>query len=449
MTHPVVRFGTNLLLCSVAIPAIAAQSEQTPRPSAVPPPPTATHAPLIVQHGSSNVLQATDPSTSTGEPGAKGQNQFRLVTGEQANEFAQRLKERLADPEQRVALRAEQRAAVVSQSVGVGRLVGLDPDMEQKLIELLTDQQMERLDQMHAQPRPNLADLQKYADETTQRMNALHDLLGDEKLERFQTFEMNQSGRHWVRRLSARLAPADQLQPDQEDRLTALKQEQFEMSSSAVGSWRLFGRPIGQPISIEDMQRDSQRQARITSENSWRKRQVENPALGQKAAAFLTSVQLAELSKIQAQEQDNLRRFVESARAEAGLDPKIPEQPEVAEGTPKLIEAQVQVEVSLIVNREPTTVTRTVRNGESFTFEAAQGLIVEATPMMYDNDWIDVHLKYYEDGATGRRRLSGGSISIVQARQPDGSLATGGSSGTVISGRKGYAVETTVNAKVL
>jgi hypothetical protein len=302
---------------------------------------------------------------------------------------------------------------------------------------------------MHAQPRPNLIDLQKYADETTQRMDALRDLLGDEKLDRFQAFEMSQSARYWVGQLSARLAPADKLQPDQEDRLTALKQEQFQMTSAAIGSWRAFRRSPGQLTSMEDMQRDSQRQALIANENSWRTRQVEHRALERKAAAFLTSTQLAELSKYQAQEQDNLRRYIESARAEAGMDPKIPEKPEVVEETPKLIDAQVQVAVSLSVNREPTSVTRTVRNGESFTFEAAQGLIVEATPMMYDDEWIDVHLNYYEEGATGRRRLSGGSISTTHVRQSDGSLATGGGSGTVITGRKGYAVETTVNAKVM
>lgn len=76
-----------------------------------------------------------------------------------------------------------------------------------------------------------------------------------------------------------------------------------------------------------------------------------------------------------------------------------------------------------------------------------EGLIAEATPMMYDDDWIDVHLKYYEEGATGRRRLSGGTISTTQARQSDSS--PGGSSGTVITGRKGYAVEASVKAKVL
>ena len=447
MTHSVTRLGMNLLLCSVAIPAIAAQSEQTP--------PAATHAPFtIVQHGNSGVFRAVDPSASTGEPapdgqGGKVQNSLRFVTGDEANEFAQRMKERLTDPEQRAALRAEQRAALMSQNAGVGRVVGLDPATEQKLIELLTDQQMERLDQIHERPPPTISDLQQYADEATQRMNALRELLGDEKLERFQDFELSQGERRWVSRLAARLAPADKLQPDQEDRLIALKHQQYPMSFAAVETWRAFRRPLGQLPSLEDMQAESQRQSRIANENIWRKRQVEHPLLEQKAAAFLTPVQLAELSKYHAEELDTSRRLIESARAEAGLDPKIPEQPEAVEETPKLIDVQLQVEVRLTVNREPTTVTRIVRNGESFTFEAAQGLIAEATPTMYEDDWVDVHLKYYEDGTSGRRRLSGSSVSAVQSRQPDGSLATLGGGGTVITGRKGYAVETKVNARVL
>lgn len=434
MTHSVARSGMTLLLCSMAIPATAAQSEQTLQPSAAPPPPAATYAPLSPLTG----------VAAAGEQGANAPNRLMFVTGDQASEFSQRMRERFADPEQRVAMRAEQRAALVSQHAAVGRLVGLDPVTEQKLIELLTDQQMERLEQVYAQPRPNFTDMQKYADETTQRMNRLRELLGDEKLERFQDFERSQSGRYWVGQLSAGLAPADQLQPEQQDRLTALKQEQYKASSVAVEPWRAFRAPMGPGMSVEDMQRNSQRQARIASENSWRNRQVGNRVLEQKAAAFLTSVQLAELSRYQAQEQDNLRRFVESARAAAGLDPKIPDMPELEEDTPKLIDAWVQIEVSINVNREPTTVTRTVRTGESFTFDAAQGLIVEATPTMYDDDWIAVHLRYYEEGATGRRRLSGSSISTARAGQSDG-----GGGGTVITGRKGYAIETSVNAKVL
>lgn len=99
MTPLVARFGMNVLLFSVAIPAIAAQSEQTPS--------AATHAPFnVVQQGSAGMFH------ESGEQGAKEQGRLRFVTGEEANELAQRWKERLADPEQRVALRAEQRASV-------------------------------------------------------------------------------------------------------------------------------------------------------------------------------------------------------------------------------------------------------------------------------------------------------------------------------------------------
>lgn len=427
MTHAIARLGMNLLLCSVAMPAMAIQPEQTAQAGALA---AAPAEPNIIQHG---------------EQGLKAENRFVLFTGEEINEFERRLK----DPEQRVVLRAEQRAQMVSQNAGVGRVIGLDPATEQKLIELLTDQQMDRLDQMHVGPRSGFPDLQKDADETTQRMNALRDLLGDEKLDRFLDFQMNQSGRNWVGQFAARLAPADKLQPDQEDRLVALKQQQFQSSVAASGPSRGFRYSIGQPISIEDMQRDLQRRAVIANESLWRKRQTGNPALERQAAVFLTSTQLAELASCHAQEQDNLRRQVESARAAAGMDPKIPDQPEVVEEAPKLIEAQVRVEVSLTVNRESTTVTRTVRNGESFTFAAGAGLIAEATPTMYDDDWVDVHLKYYEDGVTGRRRLSGGNISSTHTRHSDGSLASGGSSGVVISGRRGYAVETSVKVKVL
>lgn len=332
-----------------------------------------------------------------------------------------------------------------AQKAYLGRVLRLDPGTQQKLIELLTDQQMERFDQMHKRTSLGGADLYKIADETTRQMNQLHDLLGDEKLERLQAFEMSQTARYWIAQFSSRLAPEDRLKPDQEDQLIALKQEQFEMPFVTNASRRKLGIAAGQRTSRQSVQRDSARM----NENSWRKRQVENPELEQKAAAFLTSTQLAELSRCHLEEQERLQRFVESARAQAGMDPKIPEQPEVVEETPTLIEAQLQVEVKLTVNRQPTTVTRTVRTGESFTFEAAQGLIVEVTPTMYEYDSIEVHTKYYERGLSGPRRLSDNGTSSVHSQQPDGSFGGGSSMGSVITGRRGYAVEAIISAKVL
>ncbi|WP_161966231.1 hypothetical protein [Steroidobacter cummioxidans] len=47
----------------------------------------------------------------------------------------------------------------------------------------------------------------------------------------------------------------------------------------------------------------------------------------------------------------------------------------------------MQVEVRLKVNRaEEVTVTRVVQNGESFTFDASEGLIAEATPRLYGDN---------------------------------------------------------------
>lgn len=455
MTHTLARSGMSLL-CSVAIYAGAAEPEPTAPADAAPTPPTATHAPLtIIQHGSSNAFRPLTPPAATGEvapgeqPAKRQQNVLRFVTGEEADAISRRMKERLTDPEQRAAFRAEQRAAQVSQNLDLGRMVGLDSATQQQLIDLLTDQQMERLDQAHSQARSSLPDLQQYAEEITRQMNALRDLLGEEKLERFQDFQMTSGERGWVHRLSARLAPPDRLQPDQVDRLVALKREQSQRAFANIEAWRIRRLPTGPLPPLEEMQRDARRQSRVANENSWRRRKVDDRAVEQKAAAFLTSTQLAELAKVHSEEHDQLRGYVEAARAEAGLSPNIPEEPEQAEEAPKLLEVQLQVEVRLTVNREPTAVTRTVHNGESFTFQAAPGLIIEATPSMYESDWVDVHLKYYEEGVTGRRRLSGNSIFSAQARQADGSLGSTGSGGTVISGRKGYAVEATVNAKVL
>jgi hypothetical protein len=188
-------------------------------------------------------------------------------------------------------------------------------------------------------------------------------------------------------------------------------------------------------------------------EKSWRRQQVDNQELEQKAVAFLTSVQLKELSEYHAQQLRTQQSYVESARAEAGMDPKIPQKSEAVEEARTLIEALLQVELKLTVNRESTTVTRMVRNGEPFTVEAAQGLIVEATPVMYEDDSLELQLKYYEDGATGRRRLSGGVTSASYTRHPDGSLRNSGtafgSGGSIVTGRKGYAVDTALNADKL
>jgi hypothetical protein len=245
------------------------------------------------------------------------------------------------------------------------------------------------------------------------------------------------------------------LNPEQEERLIALLHERTRRAAESMQRtrWMLRGWQPGERPSPEQMQRETQLSTIATNEESWRRGRVLNREIETQAAAFLTPAQLAELSKHHAEEQERLQRWIESARAQAGMDPKIPEHVAAAADVPDQpripIDGQVQVEIQLTVNRaEPTTVTQTVRNGESFTFEAADGLIAEATPTLYDDHWLDVAMTYYEQGTTGKRRLPGNSTFGVQTRHRDGTPG-GGGGGTVISGKKGYAIDARISATAL
>jgi hypothetical protein len=449
----------TLFLASLAISASAAESRKAVPPPAAAPPAAATNAPpTIIEHSGENVFQAVELNAVAGDTEAEqgsAENRLFFVTGEKAEEASRRMRERLADPEQRTALRAEQRASVQQQHAGVGRALGLDPATEKKLIELLTDQQMSHLEQMYSGSRPDF-DSYRQAQATTQRLDALREVLGDEKFDRYQDYTTTLGERRRVSLFSERLGAGNKLRLDQEERLIALLREQnaHRMEEGRMPGWMLRGLEGRKMPSREEMQRESQLSTIAGNEESWRRNEVTNREIEQQAAEFLTPVQLSQWSKYQAQEQDRLRRWIESARAQAGLDPRIPEHAPAAatasEPPRKLFDGLVQIDLRLTVNRgEPTIVTRTVRNGESFTFEAAEGLIAEATPTLYEDHWLSVQMNYYEQDAVGKRRLHGGGSFGVQTRMPDGTPSSGGGGGTVIAGRKGYAIEAMIGATAL
>lgn len=188
------------------------------------------------------------------------------------------------------------------------------------------------------------------------------------------------------------------------------------------------------------------------NEASWRDTELANREIETRVAAFLTPGQLAQLSAYHAQQREGLRRRIEAMRAQAGLDPTIPARPASASEDSKprrAVDQQVQIEIQLTVNRaEPTLVTRTVRNGESFTFDTAEGLTVEATPRLYEDHWLDLQMAYFEQEAAGkRRRLPGGASFGIPTRSSEGPPFGGG--GSVLQGRQGYAINARIRATVL
>ena len=386
------------------------------------------------------------------EQGESTENRITFATGEEAGHLSRNMQQRLADPELRATLRSEQRASIQEQYAKAGQVLGLDPATEHKLIELLTDQQLGHLERMYSVPRPTF-DSYEQAQVTTQQLEALHELLGEEGLDRFQAYKARLSERRQVELLAARFAPGNELQPDQEERLIALLHEQTLRDIALArgpGRMLLSFQRGGKLPSGEEMQRESELHTIAINEETWRRRQVTNRNIEKQATAFLTPVQLRELSKLQARDQDNLRQWIQSARVRAGLSPEIPQHAAISDDpavSRKPVAGQVRVEIRMTIDRgEPTVVTQTVRNGESFTFAAANGLMADATPTLYDDHWLNVQIDYYEQRAAGKYPLEGGGTLGVLTRAPDGTPTSGGGGSTVIAGRKAYVIETMIGA---
>jgi hypothetical protein len=399
----------------------------------------------IIQHGAVDMKPMTgDADSSEGERSVHG------PLSSQAEQFTSSMRERLADPEQRRALRVEQRAQILRSHAQVGAVLGLDETTEHRLIELLTDQQMYQLELMYGQSGARF-DLQRQANAKTHYLEQMSELLGEEGLERYEKYAASLAERQQVESLCTRLSAGNELQPDQKERLIELLHERSRRWMEALqgARWTLRSDGSGAMPPPEHTQRASQLSMIAENEESWRLREASNRELQAHAAAFLSPVQLKEFSRWQAEEQSRLQRRVESLRVQAGLDPKIPEHatPMAPASEPGLAtDKQVRIEIRLTVNgAEPTLVTKIVRSGEPFTFETAEGLTVEATPKLYDDHWLDLQMTYYEQGSAGKRRLPGGDTFGIHTLQPDGRIGAGGG-GTLTAGRKAYAIKAMISA---
>jgi hypothetical protein len=365
--------------------------------------------------------------------------------------------ERLRDPQQREVLRAEQRAQIVSSHEGLMQaLENFDAQTEEKLIDLLTDQQMQTLDEFHlrrdgagsAQADPWEHRLRARAENETQRIEALRDLLGPENYERLQAFKATSSERAQIGMLDARLSPDHKLRDDQKEQLIAVYKEHNarnrDVHRRTMSLHSPFGEAVRKPLSKEELQRISQLQSIAANEDNLRRLPESDRLLRQGAAGILTAPQLATLEKMQAEQASNQKKWIERARLQAGLSADSPEQTADAPAERTPLAGQVKLSIKVKVNRnEPTTFTHMGNNGEPVTFASAEGLIVEATPTVYDDDVFDLQLAYYEEGSTGKRLIGNmgqmGTVSRAPAAPPN--LDRHGGSGTVLIGSKGYAVE--------
>jgi hypothetical protein len=394
--------------------------------------------------GSAGALNAAEPQPPAGPPAV--QSELRI---EQGNRFIARglgesenmhdWRQRLADPAQRAQLRAETRASMEAQYPDLAEALALEPAVAAKVIDLLTDHQLQTIERMVSGTGSRLVDLQDYE---TRRLDELRKVLGARGLEQYLDYSESFGQRAQVNRLDTRLSAADKLRPEQKQRLMRLFADEAaretEVRHRSHRGRRLRG-PSFAVLSQEELQRESQLLTIAENERAWHRKQAADEAFEQRAAEFLTAAQQSMLAQINREDADSLRRWVESARVEAGPGVAITQTPAAEPPQPASVETKVKLDLSMKVNRnEQKTVTLIGAGGEAMSFEAGDGLIAEVIPTVFEDRSMDLRLNYYEERSTGKRRLP--SSSIIYVGPEDSPSCASGETGTVVTGSRSYIV---------
>lgn len=387
---------------------------------------------------------------SVGDGG--GENQMFFRTGDAAQQAMREMREKLNDPEARAALQAEHRAALAQMHEDIEAELGIDANTKSKVMDLLADDQLTQLESSFLMQGDFESSMQKQADSETRKLQSLRALLGQDGLEKFQFYLSTIVEREAVKRLNALLPASDKLQPEQKTKLVQLllennertREQEFQshMARASIA-------PMAEIASQEALQRRSQLLTIEANEASLRRAKHDHPLLEKRAAAFLSPLQLKTLQGMHEQHASELRAWIERARLQAGLSPDLSDTTEhtlVAQPAPRApLAGDATFEFTVTVNgRDPITHTHTGPNAQPILFEAKDGLWIEATPTLYVDHWLNVHLAYYEQVDGRKRRIDKDSSVGTLTRLPDGASNRSVMSTDVISGSRGYAVKTQI-----
>jgi hypothetical protein len=384
--------------------------------------------------------------------GVDGENQMFFRTGDAAQHAMREMREKLSDPERRAALRMEHSTALGQMYEDLEAELGIDASTKSKVIELLADAQLAQLESSFMMQGDMESSMQMQADSETRKLQSLRALLGQERLEKLLFYLGTVAERSQAERLNALLPPSEKLQPQQKNKLVQLFLEvnrrvleedlQSHMARASLA-------PMAEMPSQEALQRRSQLLTIEANEAALRRARRDNPQLETHAAAFLSPIQLKTLQQMHEQHASELRTWIERARLQAGLSPEFSETTEpTLIATPAAratLPGEATFELTVTVNGgDPITHIHTGPNAQPILFEVGEGLWIEATPTLYEDHWLSVHLAYYEQVGGEKRRIGKSSSFGTLTRLPDGTSNRSGMSRDVISGSKGYAVTTQI-----
>jgi hypothetical protein len=318
--------------------------ESTLAATRLPPPPAAT-----VEEAPPPVETSSPPAKARAAPpppkvAVGGMGTFRgaataLVAGPSPVFRAMRMDKLMEDPEYRAAMRSQHRMMMSSRYPDLGEALHLQPDDVDKLMELLTDQEMAN---MSGQPpfsengQVDPAAMQEWSKKVQQRQRdneaQLAGLLGDSGVQEWKEYQQTLGARMQVKQLRGILeGSSDPIRPDQVQPLVeAMAAEQQRMMqtqlrgfSNVVPGQRTVGMiaPAGatQPFTPGNQVAMMEKSLEQTVQN--------NQRMHDAVAPYLTQRQLEQFDKYQNQQLEFQRASLRMMRASAEAEARGEAQP--------------------------------------------------------------------------------------------------------------------------
>lgn len=369
----------------------------------------ASHAQVQMVPGS-GVMGPFDTVTIPGddprhyEPQDTSRQFFVPPTQQQLRELQEQGKARRTDPEQLRAQRAQALAGIKKSNPDIGEFLRIDAATEQRLFELMTDQLLQQGEAFEriSGARDGTEALRGQVQMDQLRDNQLaqiKELLGTAGMERYRYYRSTGLERQQLALFTSRLKPADQLRPDQQQRLLELLQE-LQQQFTLRDGLRLsdIRRVPFQSMTDEERQQRSQRVNIEANERALYSRERAATVALERVPQFLTAAQVRAYAEWEAEKLNRRRAYVQRLRTAAGLSDMI-EPAAVDEAAERKVEGKLNLTFDVAVNdARSKQVYLTAESGKPLNFELSDDLLAEARPTLYADGSVFVFLRVFERG---------------------------------------------------
>jgi hypothetical protein len=376
--------------------------------------------------------------------------------GPESDAYAAQMRKKLADPELRAQVRAQQSALIDSLNPDLIQVLGLDTAQGAALLDLMTEQQMKSLDLFfvdRSAPQSAAvakAHFQQLTTEVLRNKQQIKELIGETRFDLYLDYTETLPERRQAVRFNGRLDASNKLTADQKQHLIQVLQTQRQQSlkRSRLTTGMM---PSDRQSGSEDLQASMRRQHVSLMEYMFRQMQEDGRLLAEQLPEVLTRGQIVVYMNMEAEKLADQRKYVLQARLDAGMSPDFNEGTLTGslEGR-TAVTGPVRLEMKFRTNNgEPIESVLITENGQPATpFVVSDGLWVEATPRLFADGSADIYYDFYEERNGKRHPARGGLHESMLPPSIPTPPRSGGTAITVTSRNQAYAisVETRISA---